>query len=135
MSYLLAVPAAWAEEIDLQIGIHRIRATIASTPQQRETGLMHHSTLCGNCGMLFVFPRSRKYNFWMKNTPLPLAIAFIAADGSILNIDEMQANSTQTHTSVDEALYALEMNQSWFTAHAIKPGDQVDGLQRAPQGK
>jgi hypothetical protein len=135
MCHLVAVPAAWAEEIDLHIGVHGIHATIASTPQQRKNGLMHTTHLCSNCGMLFIFPQPGKYNFWMKDTPLPLSIAFIGANGSILNIDEMQANSTQTYAPVKQALYALEMKQAWFADHAIKPEDQVDGLQHTPQGQ
>jgi uncharacterized membrane protein (UPF0127 family) len=85
--------------------------------------------------MLFVFPKPGKYYFWMKDTPLPLSIAFIAADGSILNIAEMEANTLQTHHSQDDTLYALEMNKGWFTEHDIKPQQYLQGLQPAPPGK
>lgn len=132
--FLSAMHAAWADEIDLYIGKYNIHATIANTPQSRERGLMHTTQLCGNCGMLFVFPQSGKYKFWMKDTMLPLSIAFIAADGSILNIEEMQADSSNTHSAAGDALYVLEMNKDWYAKRAIKPRHRVEGLQNAPQG-
>jgi len=132
---LLPVQSAWSEEIALRIGAHRIRATVAHTPHSRERGLMHHTRLCENCGMLFVFPRADRYGFWMKNTPLPLSIAFIAANDRILNIAEMQANSLDPHTAHGEILYALEMQQNWFSRHGISAGDRVTGLQQAPTGQ
>lgn len=119
----------------LRIGTHGIRAAIAGTPHSRERGLMQKTDLCASCGMLFVFPKAGKYNFWMKDTPLPLSIAFIAADGSIINIDEMQANTLNSHGARANALYALEMNKAWFADHAIKPEDHVEGLQQAPRGR
>ena len=85
--------------------------------------------------MLFVFPKAGKYRFWMKDTPLPLSIAFIAGDGRILNITEMQANSTRTHSAHGDILYALEMNKGWFTEHAIQTQSQVQGLHQAPPGQ
>lgn len=131
---LMSLQAAWGGEITLHIGHHSIRAAIASTPHSRERGLMQRAELCENCGMLFIFPQPGKYSFWMKDTPLPLSIAFIAADGSILNIDEMQASSTQSHSAMGNALYALEMNRAWFAEHGIKRQDQVQGLLQAPRG-
>ena len=71
----------------------------------------------------------------MKDTPTPLSIAFIAADGSILNIAEMQANTLHTHEAQGDALYALEMNKGWFTRHGIKPPEQVQGVHQAPRGR
>ena len=132
---LIHLQNAWSADIDLHIGTHSIRATIANTPQTRARGLMQQNQLCVNCGMLFVFPKAGKQSFWMKGTPLSLAIAFIAADGSILNIAEMQAYTSNTHSSRGDIIYALEMNKSWFADHAIKAGDRVDGLQQAPPGQ
>lgn len=132
---LIQLQPAWAGDIALRIGTHSIRATIANTPHSRARGLMQQKHLCNNCGMLFVFPKADKHSFWMKDTPLSLSIAFIAADGRILNIDEMQANTMLTHSARDNALYALEMNKDWFIDHAIKAEDRVDGLQQAPPGK
>ena len=132
---LVPLQAAWGGDIVLHMGPHSIRAAVANTPHSRERGLMQHTELCENCGMLFVFPQAGKYSFWMKDTPLPLSIAFIAADGSILNIAEMQANSTQSHSALENALYALEMNKAWFTRHGIKPQEQVQGVNQAPRGR
>ncbi len=132
---LLNVQFAWCEEITLKIGTQQIRAEIASTYQNRQRGLMKRTQLCENCGMLFVFPRSGKYSFWMKDTPLPLSIAFVSAYGRILNIAEMQVNTLDMHSPDGEALYILEMNENWFSRHAIKQGNQVQGLQFAPRGQ
>lgn len=132
---LAPLQAAWAGEIELSIGTHRIRAAIANNTDSRERGLMKSTQLCTDCGMLFIFPHAGKHSFWMKDTPLPLSIAFIAADGSILNIDEMQANTTHSHSARGDALYALEMNKGWFVEHAIKSKDRVHGLQNTPRGQ
>ena len=131
---LFALQPAWGENISLKIGKHSIHAEIANTPQSREQGLMQRGLLCANCGMLFIFEKADRYSFWMKNTPLPLSIAFIAADGSILNIEEMQPNSTVAHHAQSDALYALEMNSGWFTRNGIKRGITVQGLKQAPTG-
>lgn len=132
---VLPLHTAWGDAITLRIGTHNIRATIANTPDSRERGLMQCTDLCADCGMLFVFPHAGKHNFWMKGTPLPLSIAFIAADGRIINIAEMQANTVQTHSARGAAIYALEMNKDWFSGHAIKPEDRVQGLQLSPRGQ
>lgn len=124
--------SAWAEEIILRIGAQAVRAEIADTPQSREHGLMQRDHLCANCGMLFVFDRAGRYSFWMKNTPLPLSIAFIATDGSIINIEDMQPNTTNTHDARGEALYVLEMNRGWFARHGIAPADKMQGLLPPP---
>ena len=129
---LPALHSAWATDITLSIATHKLRASIANTPTTRKQGLKSNTQLCRDCGMLFIFPRTGKHSFWMKDTPLPLSIAFIAADGSILNIAEMQPNTTLSHTAQGEALYALEMNRGWFTEHAIKANDHVDGLRKTP---
>ena len=125
------LPSAWAEKITLHIGKQTVHADIADTPQSREHGLMQRDHLCANCGMLFVFEKAGRYRFWMKDTPLPLSIAFIAADGSIINIAEMQPYTTDSHGAEGEALYALEMNRSWFAGNGIKPGDKVQELRHA----
>ena len=124
------LPSAWAETITLRIGKHTVHAEIADTPQSREQGLMRRNHLCANCGMLFVFEKADRYRFWMKDTSLPLSIAFIAADGSIINIAEMQPYTTDSHGAESESLYVLEMNRSWFTRKGIKPGDNIQGLQQ-----
>lgn len=132
---LIPLQPAWCGDITLRIGTHNIQAAIANTAHSREQGLMQHTRLCDNCGMLFVFPKAGKYSFWMKDTPLPLSIAFIASDGSILDIAEMQANTLDIHGARWKFLYALEMPKNWFSKHRISAKDRVEGLQQAPAGQ
>ena len=124
----LALSPAWAGKITLRIGKQAVHAEIADTPQSRERGLMQRDHLCADCGMLFVFNKADRYNFWMKDTPLPLSIAFIAADGAVINIEEMQPNTTDTHGAKGDALYALEMPGGWFARNGIKSGHRVRGV-------
>ncbi len=125
---LTSAPLAHGSELALRIGKYAISAEVADTPEAREHGLMQRNHLCTDCGMLFVFPSANRYGFWMKNTPLPLAIAFIARDGRIINIAEMKPYSLDAHYSQADALYALEMNSGWFASHGVNPGDKVAGL-------
>lgn len=124
---LVALPSAWGDEVNLRIGPHIIKAEIAATPESRMRGLMQREHLCARCGMLFAFPAADRYGFWMKETPLPLSIAFIAPDGRIINIEEMQPHTTELHYPKNDALYALEMNRGWFARHGIKAGHRVLG--------
>lgn len=132
---LLLQASAWANDITLHIGMHKIHARIANTYLSRKLGLMHNTRLCEQCGMLFVFSTPGKYKFWMKDTPLPLSIAFISANGRIQKIEEMEANSVKLHSAQSDALYALEMNKAWFAEHGIKTNEFVHGLKNAPGGK
>ena len=125
----LALPSAWAEKVTLRIGKQTVHAEIANTPQSRERGLMQRNQLCADCGMLFVFEKADRYNFWMKDTPLPLSIAFIAANGAIINIAEMLPDTTDVHSANGDALYALEMSSGWFARNGIKPGNRVRGIE------
>lgn len=125
---LISMQPAWGENILLKIGEHTIDAEVADTPPTLQQGLMYRKSLCADCGMLFVFGKAGRLNFWMKNTLLPLSIAFIATDGSIINTDEMQPNTLNIHSSRKAALYALEMNGGWFTLKGIQPGEKVQGL-------
>ena len=140
--YLLAAMAfAWSaslpptKTVALHIGMYRVQAEIADTPQSRERGLMQRTQLCANCGMLFVFEKAAQHGFWMKSTPLPLSIAFIDADGIILNIAEMQPHTTAIHHASGQALYALEMNRGWFAKRGIKRGQKVQILERFVQSQ
>lgn len=114
----------------LQVGEHRIRVEIAANPETRAKGLMFRESLAPDHGMLFVFPQAEQLCFWMKNTPLPLSIAFIDAAGSIINLADMQPQSLDTHCSFGPALYAIEMEQGWFKRHGLAPGTAVQGLPR-----
>lgn len=112
----------------LAAGIHVIHAEVANTPGERERGLMFRKELPGNDGMLFVFEAPDQQCFWMHNTPLPLSIAFIADDGTIVNIENMAAETDDSHCSRKPVRYALEMAQGWFAGKGIKAGDKIDGL-------
>jgi uncharacterized membrane protein (UPF0127 family) len=100
-----------------------VLAEIARTDEQRERGLMWRQTLADGEGMLFVFERDRILSFWMKNTIIPLSIAYIAADGRILEIHDMAPRSLAAVSSARSARYALEVPQGWFTRKGIKAGD------------
>lgn len=111
----------------LTAGMHVIQAEVAQTQEQRAIGLMHRPSMPTNAGMLFVFEEAGVQCFWMKNTLLPLSIAFVADDGSIVNIAEMQAMSEASHCSAKPVRYALEMNQGWFAKRGIKAGTKLKG--------
>jgi uncharacterized protein len=106
----------------LQAGMHNIRAQVAATPEQRATGLMHRKDMPQHEGMLFVFEQPSQQCFWMKNTLLPLSIAFVADDGTVVNIDEMKPQTLESHCSVKPVRYVLEMNEGWFAKRGVKAG-------------
>jgi uncharacterized membrane protein (UPF0127 family) len=112
----------------LTIGGHKIVAELATTPDQQATGLMHRFSLKPDHGMLFVFDRIQQKSFWMKNTFIPLSIAFIASDGTIVNILDMAPHDESSHWSKGPVGYALEMRRGWFAERSIGPGDRVIGL-------
>jgi uncharacterized protein len=112
----------------LTVGDHKATAEVVVTPEQRALGLMHRFSLKPDHGMLFVFERSEPLSFWMKNTFIPLSIAFIDADGRIVNIDDMKPQTEDTHWSKGPALYALEMRKGWFAEKGIGPGAMVKGI-------
>ena len=114
--------------VALSINGHKITAEVAATPERRSTGLMHRFSLQPDHGMVFVFDYPEPQGFWMKNTFVPLSIAFIAPDGRIINIDEMQPHDESIHPSRGPALYAIEMRKGWFTERGIRSGDVVKGL-------
>ena len=116
--------------IELKTGIYRIQAELADTPKSREVGLMNRTSMPTNSGMLFVFEQKAGHCFWMNNTKIPLSIAFIADDGKIVNIDEMQAETTNNHCPTAPVRYALEMNKQWFSERVIVPGTVMTGLPR-----
>ncbi|GAB7539015.1 DUF192 domain-containing protein [Burkholderia sp. 3C] len=115
----------------LRVGMFVIDAGIAANEADREQGLMYRSQLAPNEGMVFVFNENAVHCFWMKNTLIPLSIAFIRADGTITDIDEMRAETTDNHCPRNNGVYALEMPKGWFTAKGIKPGMKIDGLPAA----
>jgi len=129
---------AFAEDlptVQLSIKGHRLVAETATTTATRTVGLMHRFSLKPDHGMLFVFDAPQPLAFWMKNTFMPLSIAFIGVDGKILNIEDMAPQTETTHPSQGFALYALEMKKGWFAQRAIAAGDRVEGLERAPKAR
>jgi uncharacterized protein len=114
--------------IPLTINGQKVVAEIARTPDERANGLMHRFSLKPDHGMVFVFERAEPLAFWMKNTFIPLSIAFIAADGRIVNVEDMAPQDESSHWSKAPALYALEMRKGWFAERGIKAGDVVAGL-------
>jgi len=114
--------------IELKAGIYRIQAEVANTPQARQVGLMNRASMPTDSGMLFIFDQKATHCFWMSNTKIPLAIAFLADDGKILNIEEMQAETLNNHCPKAPVRYALEMNRQWFSQRAISPGSAIQGL-------
>lgn len=114
----------------LTTGMFVIDAAVAANDADREQGLMYRTQLAPNEGMLFVFGENAVHCFWMKNTLIPLSIAFMRADGTVTDIDEMQAETTNNHCPRNNGVYALEMSKGWFSAKGIKPGMKIDGLPR-----
>jgi uncharacterized membrane protein (UPF0127 family) len=138
LAFVLAagrLAAAELPTVELAIGGHRLVAEIAATVPTRTTGLMNRFSLQPDHGMLFVFDAPQPLAFWMKNTYVPLSIAFIARDGTILNIEDMAPQTESTHPSRGLALYALEMKKGWFAERGIAPGARVDGLANVPPAK
>ncbi|MBI5279164.1 MAG: DUF192 domain-containing protein [Burkholderiales bacterium] len=113
--------------VQLAAGMHQIDAQVARTPDQRSIGLMHRKDMPSHEGMLFVFEYPGQQCFWMKNTLLPLSIAFIADDGTVVNIEEMAAQTLESHCSAKPVRYALEMNKGWFAKRGVKPGARLTG--------
>ncbi|MGC9162638.1 MAG: DUF192 domain-containing protein [Thiomonas sp.] len=118
-------------QIRLQVGGHTLRAEVAATPQQQRIGLMNRRSLPPNHGMVFVWTQPQRVCMWMKNTLVPLSVAFIAADGRIVNLADMQPQTEDVHCAEQEVRYALEMPLHWFAERGVRPGARVFGLPAA----
>lgn len=116
----------------LRIRGHAIRAEVANTEETRRTGLMFRRSMPEDNGMLFTYERPGVQSMWMKNTLLPLSVAFIGRDGRILNIEDMKPQTLDAHSSDGEAWWSLEMNQGWFAKRGVMKGDKVEGLAAIP---
>ena len=121
--------------IDLAIGLFRIDAEVAANQADRTLGLMNRRSMATNRGMLFVFANADQHCMWMRNTLIPLSVAFMDRDGRILNIENMQANTDDSHCASAPATFALEMNQHWFAEKELKTGMIIRGLDRAPAAR
>ena len=103
-----------------------LRVEIARTDAQRQQGLMHRKELKDGEGMLFIFERDQVLSFWMKNTLIPLSIAYISSDGRILEIYDMEPGNLASVSSSRSARYALEVPQGWFNRVGVAPGDRLE---------
>lgn len=138
LAFLLALPIAAAlaqpqpqlPVTELRAGMHLIHAEVASDYSTRGRGLMYRRELAPNAGMLFIFDQPGEQCMWMKNTLIPLSVAFMDAQGTIINIADMQPQSEQTHCAARPALYALEMTKGWFAERGIKPGMKLSGIEK-----
>jgi uncharacterized membrane protein (UPF0127 family) len=135
----LALAAAFAAGADagfktaqIKVGAHLLKVEIAASDPQRERGLMFREKMARDDGMLFVFDEPAYHSMWMKNTLIPLSVAFLDSQGTILNILDMEPQTLDAHMAAGPAVYAIETNKGWFAAKKIKAGDKVTGL---PRGK
>jgi hypothetical protein len=119
--------------MELSAGMHRIEAEVAANDQNRQVGLMNRRIMPPQRGMLFVFSRENTHCMWMRNTFIPLSVAFMDADGVIINIEDMQPQTESNHCARKPARFALEMNQGWFAQRGIKPGTRLGGIDRVPR--
>lgn len=114
--------------IPLKVGGKEMLAEVAISEDERSLGLMHRKSLGRDRGMVFVYPEEEKLSFWMKNTLIPLSIAFCREDGRITEIQKMEPMDEMSHVSREPGMYALEVNQGWFEENGIRVGDRVEGL-------
>jgi len=129
--------AAWAQNsmptLELTAGFHRIEAEVAANDQNRQVGLMNRKSMAAQRGMLFVFTQENTHCMWMRNTFLPLSVAFLDEAGKIINIEDMQPQTEDNHCARRPARYALEMNLGWFSQRGIKAGTLLNGIEKAPR--
>lgn len=134
--FLISVRPALAQQAQLSIvelfaGMHRIEAEVASSPESRQIGLMQRSFMAPQRGMLFVFPDVAKHCMWMRNTLLPLSVAFLDEKGVVINVEDMQPKTEDNHCATKPARYALEMNLGWFRSRGFGPGVAIIGVEKA----
>ena len=124
----LACTGSHLPTASLTIDGHAVRAEVAHTFADRQQGLMHRDSLGADAGMLFIYADEKVRGFWMKDTRIPLSIAFADRDGVIVRIADMKPFDTVSTSSIYPATYALEMNQGWFAAHGIERGHRIEGI-------
>jgi uncharacterized membrane protein (UPF0127 family) len=128
----LTLAAQELPRVELSAGMHRIDAEVVNTQESRMHGLMMRKAMPAQHGMLFVFDADARHCMWMKNTLMPLSVAFIDEAGRIVNVEEMKPQTEDTHCAAKPARYALEMNANWFASRGLKPGTALKGIDRAP---
>jgi len=128
-------PQTHLPRVELTAGMYRIDAQLAATPAARQKGLMYRRSMAQHEGMLFVFEQPAMQCFWMRNTPLPLTAAFVADDGTIINLADMQPMTENSHCAAQPVRYVLEMHQGWFARRGLKAGSKLGGAVFAAGGK
>jgi uncharacterized protein len=131
-SFLAATPATAAGTITMKIAGHALKAEVAVSDAERAKGLMFREKMGKDDGMVFVFDEPGYHSIWMKNTLIPLSVAFVDTGGTILNIIDMAPHSENLNFSAGPARFAIETNKGWFAEKKIKAGDKVTGLPRLP---
>ena len=121
--------------VELSVGMHRIEAEVAHTDQARRTGLMNRESMPEQRGMIFVFTQNARHCMWMRNTLIPLSVAFLNDEGRILNIENMEPLTEDSHCAAGPARFALEMNQGWFEKRGIGDGARIRGMEGLPAGR
>lgn len=127
-----AASAQQMPNLDLSVGMYRVTAEVAATDANRMQGLMQRTSMAVNQGMLFVFPVAARHCMWMRNTLIPLSVAFIDDAGKIINVEDMLPKTENNHCAGAPARFALEMNKGWFAAKGFGPGVRINGLEQAP---
>jgi uncharacterized membrane protein (UPF0127 family) len=115
--------------------MHRIEAELAATPESRQIGMMQRTIMAPQRGMLFVFPEVDKHCMWMRNTLLPLSVAFLDEKGRIINVEDMRPGTENNHCAARPARYALEMNLGWFKSRGLGQGFAILGIEKVPSGR
>jgi uncharacterized membrane protein (UPF0127 family) len=114
--------------VELGVGVHLIHAELAANDADRMLGLMFRKELGPNDGMLFDFEEAAQHCMWMRNTLIPLSVAFLDASGAVINVEEMRAQTDDSHCAMRPARYALEMGANWFGQHGVRPGTVIAGV-------
>ena len=122
-----AQPQPPLPRVELQAGIHLIRAEVAANDASRARGLMFRERLGPNEGMLFAFQDKGRQCFWMRNTLIPLSIAFLDDEGRIVNVEDMTPRTEDSHCPMRPVRFALEMEQGWFARRGLQAGSQLAG--------
>jgi uncharacterized membrane protein (UPF0127 family) len=132
-----AFAACTPDVVDIRgtFGQARFSVEVADTGEERAQGLMFRESLPKSGGMLFVYGAPQRASFWMKNTPLPLTAAFVADDGTIVNLADMKPHTTDSHCSAKPVRFVLEMNQGWFAKRAVRAGFRLTGKPFDPPTK
>lgn len=134
----LVFAASWVQAqglLELSAGIYRIRVEVVNTYETRAEGLMFRKSLPANSGMLFIFDQAAQHCMWMRNTLIPLSVAFVDEQGRIINVEEMAPQTEDNHCATRPAKFALEMNAGWFKSRGLGQGVSLVGIDKAPPAR